>query len=59
VRLPHWAGCRTARSSIPVRWNNLSRRFARISLAAPSLDVDTTGAYAPDIAKIVAFVNGR
>jgi hypothetical protein len=33
--------------------------FARISLAAPSLDVDTTGAYAPDIAKIVAFVNGR
>jgi hypothetical protein len=33
--------------------------FARISLAAPSLDVDTTDAYAPDLTEIVAFVNRR
>jgi len=33
--------------------------FAHISLAAPSFDVDTTEAHAPDIAKIVAFVNRR
>jgi predicted kinase len=33
--------------------------FARISLTAPSLDVDTTDVYAPDLAEIVAFVNRR
>jgi predicted kinase len=33
--------------------------FARISLAAPSLEVDTTDVCAPDLAEIVAFVNRR
>jgi predicted kinase len=33
--------------------------FERLSIAAPSLLVDTTAGYAPDLAEIVAFVNGR
>ena len=31
--------------------------FDRLSLPVPSLDVDTTHGYVPDLASIVAFVN--
>jgi predicted kinase len=32
--------------------------FVRISLDAPSIDVDTTDGYAPGLEEVVAFVNG-
>jgi predicted kinase len=33
--------------------------FERIALPALSIDVDTTNGYAPELSKIVAFINGR
>ena len=33
--------------------------FERVSISAPSLEVDTTDGYAPDVATIVDFVNRR
>jgi predicted kinase len=33
--------------------------FDRVSLDAPSIDVDTTDGYQPEISDIIAFVNGR
>ena len=33
--------------------------FTRISLDAPSIEVDTTGGYRPGLDQIVAFVNGQ
>jgi predicted kinase len=32
--------------------------FRRLSMPLPSLDVDTTSGYAPDLGEIVAFING-
>src|SRR5215216_3975831 len=41
------------------KWRDAYESFDRLSLAAPSIDVDTTDGYAPDLAEIVAFVNRR
>lgn len=38
-------------------WAHALESFARVSLVAPSIDVDTTDGYAPELAAIVAFVN--
>jgi predicted kinase len=38
-------------------WQDAYSSFERVSIPAPSIDVDTTDGYAPDLAKIVAFVN--
>ena len=38
-------------------WAHACESFDRIAIPAPSLDVDTTDGYAPDLAEIVAFVN--
>jgi len=38
-------------------WHRAYAEFDRLSLAAPSLDVDTTDGYVPAIEAIVAFVN--
>ncbi|HEX5028641.1 MAG TPA: AAA family ATPase [Gaiellaceae bacterium] len=38
-------------------WRRAYAEFDRLSLPAPSLDVDTTDGYIPDIETIVAFVN--
>jgi predicted kinase len=38
-------------------WRRAYAEFARLSLPAPSLDVDATDGYVPDIGAIVAFVN--
>jgi predicted kinase len=40
-------------------WRDAYESFDRLSLPAPSIDVDTTDGYAPDLAEIVAFVNRR
>ncbi|MEY2472703.1 MAG: hypothetical protein QOK28_2032 [Actinomycetota bacterium] len=34
------------------------QKFGRLSMPLPSLDVDTTSGYAPDLDEIVAFING-
>jgi predicted kinase len=41
----------------PERWEQGFASFERLSIAAPSLDVDTTDGYMPDLAEVVAFVN--
>jgi predicted kinase len=41
----------------PDGWDEASTSFQRLSIAAPSLDVDTTDGYVPELAEIVAFVN--
>ena len=33
--------------------------FERLSIPAPSIDVDTTDGYEPDLADIVDFINRR
>lgn len=38
-------------------WKRAYASFDRLSMPAPSIDVDTTHGYAPDLAEIVAFVN--
>jgi len=38
-------------------WRRAYAEFDRLSLAAPSLDVDTTDGYVPGIEAVVAFVN--
>lgn len=38
-------------------WRRAYAEFDRLSMPAPSLDVDTTDGYVPDIEAIVAFVN--
>jgi predicted kinase len=38
-------------------WRRAYAEFDRLSLPAPSLDVDTTDGYAPGIEAIIAFVN--
>lgn len=38
-------------------WTGFFTSFERVSIAAPSLSVDTTDGYAPELAELVAFVN--
>jgi predicted kinase len=38
-------------------WAKAFESFDRVSVSAPSLDVDTTAGYAPDLPEIVDFVN--
>jgi hypothetical protein len=38
-------------------WEEAFAAFERLSLAAPSLDVDTSDGYAPEIGEILRFVN--
>jgi predicted kinase len=38
-------------------WKQAYASFDRLSMPAPSIEVDTTDGYAPDLAEIVAFVN--
>jgi len=38
-------------------WARTFESFDRVSVSAPSIDVDTTDGYAPDLAEIVEFVN--
>jgi predicted kinase len=38
-------------------WARAFESFDRLSISAPSLDVDTTDGYAPDLARIVDFIN--
>jgi predicted kinase len=40
-------------------WERAYASFERISVSAPSIDVDTTDGYAPDLAEILDFVNRR
>jgi hypothetical protein len=40
-------------------WERAYGEFDRVSVPAPSIDVDTTDDYAPGLAEIVAFVNRR
>jgi hypothetical protein len=40
-------------------WRRAYAAFDRLSLPAPSLDVDTTDGYVTDIEAIVAFVTRR
>ena len=40
-------------------WKRAFAAFERLSLPAPSLDVDTTAGYAPELPAIVSFVNQR
>ena len=40
-------------------WRRAYAEFDRLSLPAPSLDVDTTHDYVPGVEAIVAFVNQR
>jgi predicted kinase len=40
-------------------WRRAFASFDRVSIPAPSIDVDTTDGYAPDLAAIVEFVNRR
>jgi predicted kinase len=57
------AGGRAAHASIVGTdledWRRAYASFDRVSVPAPSLDVDTTDGYAPGLAEIVAFVNRR
>jgi predicted kinase len=57
------AGGRAAHASIVGAdledWRRAYASFDRVSVPAPSLDVDTTDGYAPGLAEIVAFVNRR
>lgn len=41
----------------PDTWEQSFASFERLSIDAPSLDVDTTDGYAPELVEIVAFVN--
>ena len=38
-------------------WEEAYRSFERLSIPAPSIDVDTTDGFHPDIEAIVAFIN--
>jgi len=38
-------------------WEEAYRSFERLSIPAPSIDVDTTDGFQPDIEAIVAFIN--
>jgi predicted kinase len=40
-------------------WAYAFESFERISIPAPSIDVDTTDGYEPDLAEIVEFINRR
>lgn len=40
-------------------WARAFESFDRVSIAAPSIDVDTTDGYVPGIPAILEFVNGR
>jgi predicted kinase len=57
------AGGRQAHASIVGAelddWQRAYESFDRVSVPAPSIDVDTTEGYAPGLAEIVAFVNRR
>jgi predicted kinase len=41
----------------PEGWEQGFASFERLSISAPSLDVDTTDGYMPELAEVVAFVN--
>ena len=38
-------------------WTKAVASFERLSIPAPSIAVDTTDGYSPDVAEIVAFIN--
>jgi predicted kinase len=40
-------------------WRRAFASFNRVSIPAPSIEVDTTDGYVPDLTEIVAFVNAR
>jgi len=40
-------------------WARTFESFDRVSVSAPSIDVDTTDGYAPGLAEIVEFINRR
>ena len=40
-------------------WTRAYASFERLSIAAPSIDVDTTEGYEPDLAELVGFVGRR
>jgi predicted kinase len=40
-------------------WERAFAAFDRVSIPAPSIDVDTTEGYAPELTEIVEFVNRR
>jgi predicted kinase len=39
-------------------WKRVFESFEPISIPAPSIEVDTTDGYTPDLAEVVGFVNG-
>ncbi|HEV7640254.1 MAG TPA: ATP-binding protein [Gaiellaceae bacterium] len=43
----------------PEDWSRAFESFERVSISAPSIDVDTTDGYAPDLAAIVQFIDRR
>jgi predicted kinase len=43
----------------PEEWERFYGPFERVSLPAPSIDVDTTDGYAPSLGEVAAFVNRR
>jgi predicted kinase len=55
------AGGRKAHAKIigdePEDWERAYAAFERLSLPAPSIDVDTTDGFSPDLPEIVGFVN--
>ena len=38
-------------------WARAFESFDRVSIPAPSIDVDTTDGYAPELAKVIEFIN--
>jgi hypothetical protein len=60
-RLAHEAGAGRAHARLIgdelEDWERAYASFARLSLDAPSIDVDTTDRYRPDVDEIVAFID--
>jgi hypothetical protein len=52
-----WHGSRTAHVHDLELWKRDWAAFERVSISAPSLVVDTTDGYSPDLAAIVEFIN--
>jgi hypothetical protein len=40
-------------------WERAYASFQRLSLPAPSIEVDTTDGYVPDLARLVEFATAR